>query len=816
MIEDPLVLLTSIIWLAALGTWPVAFLFGACSTCCQTKCGFVLAYERCMRIARVGDPTPGMRGTHKRVLLRGNGGSGIFQTVSGDGLTVANAPTEARIPVRVSLSASGNSRTAPGQTRSQVWRFKVTPTPLADSVPPTADIEGPPWYLQVDVNVQGIVTTADVVDDYSEFGSTVQEISDALAENEQALAAFQAALAAAEMPGVDAAVATDEHGQTKLVLNVKQGPDTITYEREIILSLVGYQRWQFPGTVLTSSTLNATLEDGPSVSGWLVSKPAGVCASARELAVRIENHFASFGFGTSRYLFDKDAALEFLNGDRPERVPIQGTTYAFDADYQMFPDSVLCGVSVDNLRAGIALDVYPIEISITFEPANITIPAGTFLTPHPSTCSEKFLIHASQQTFLDVSTGLSLDKWGARANPSDFWDGESLLWAIENDPYRTSYTVSGTSAHQITLSLDTAGGSYFGRDTNHPLAVATVTLRATMRVETADIDETADVESVYYWPLFQFLNENDPRFANRILPIGSDLDFFTDFPASRSYSHGLVHPAGFGVGVSMALQATLDKPSAPALDGFHYLSCFGGQINVTVTAAGGADPLTGPIFSFGGFQIGTYTLTNITVEVGQPDRVDARPRADLTAVGSCAPWSPVGAEGGTSTRTCSSGTTTITIPANTSRLPLYQTRGGIAPPFAGTGPGFKDSGHPSFAGAGFIQPGSCSLLGIIAVDDATTSPAVLASPFFVAMNEGECRYFATRFTGSTSFLSCGSCQPALSIVSGDEFATVRIVPSGDRKDLIEIVALKTWDSGEGVTFTVSCGADTFTQVIQRS
>lgn len=815
MIDDPLSLITFGVWLMAAGMYPLGFLFGACSPCCEPPCGFALSFERCMRITRVGNPTPGKRGTHVRVLLLGSRDTGAFQVASGGGsnferaLSVGNSPKEVVVPIRVTLSASGSSRTPSGQTRSQVWRFNATP-PSINGVASTADIAGPPWYLQVDVNVTGITTVDDIVAEYSQYGGTVDEIREALAGDQAALAVFNARVAAAETPSATHAMATDQHGQAKLVWNIKQGGEAITAETNVTLSLVGFQRWELADTVVITSSLNATLASGASVTGWLVNKASGLTVTSRAFVVRIRGHFGQRGFDVAHYLFDDQGALDFLNGDTAARVLISdGQAGApFEADYELLPDSTLCGVDINSLRIGIALGVYPTIISrslgsriVPYYDPNTGITSDT-IDLDGSECGNQYPQYPS---ILTQNSLVNLNKWGATALPDHFWDGESLLWAIENQPYRTSFTIGDPYSFEnpATYHLNIMSPLFwYGAIV---IGEASINLRATLRYVGEDPDPSQDPPRCSPCDVTV---ENVASESKQYVPFLDDSQFpFFFFTSGTPLGVGGFYRLQFRSSVPAQFpEFRFTSPTA-------YLQCFGGQVVVTA-----------PFNAFGGQsyqnseqrvpgntllpQRGTLFITNLSVEITQPPYTNVQYEPANFSPATLDYWSPVGAGGGTSTLTRANGTpttTTTTIPPNTGLLPIYQ--------------------QPSQFGAanGFVQPGAaCSLVGLISIDEQVQAePTVVSSPQSVSLSQGDCRYYAPRFTGSTSrfvgassFVSCNGCQPTLQVISGSENASVRIVPSGDRSGAIEVISLRDWPSGQGVEFSVTCGNDVVTHIIR--
>jgi hypothetical protein len=316
VIDDPLSLLSAIIWLAVLGTWPVGFLFGACSACCdQDQCPWLLNFDRCLYFDNV-NTSPQTGGTVP-VSLRKSGGTGEVQSMVPvgfpvDNLSIFNLQSHIRITAQVSISASGASRTPVGDTRTQVWRFNLaTPTNPGHF----ADNDfGPPWHLQVDLSVTGVATQ--------------------------------------EEAGVVSSLETDEYGQPKLVLNVSQWTATITRDEVVELFPVGLQRWGPAGTQsfrLSGLSATATRVSGDNYSGWTVSKLTGITILSRALAVRM----------SGKILLDENSVIDFLNGNSTLTgiaTPIR--------EYRILPNNALCGSTDTGLA--IRLGALPPTITVTY------------------------------------------------------------------------------------------------------------------------------------------------------------------------------------------------------------------------------------------------------------------------------------------------------------------------------------------------------------------------------------------------------------------------------------------------------------------
>jgi hypothetical protein len=139
-----------------------------------------------------------------------------------------------------------------------------------------------------------------------------------------------------------------------------------------------------------------------------------------------------------------------------------------------------------------------------------------------------------------------------------------------------------------------------------------------------------------------------------------------------------------------------------------------------------------------------------------------------------------------------------------------------------------------------VRSGSCSLIGLRRTNTSTTDTTL-----FLSAVGGLCYYFVPEFgtgftgpgTGDSDLCSgetfgfqeelfdalvrprgtpCDNCVLSVEVISGAEYGRVRYIADGDKAGLVEVVAITTWLGGQGITFTVTCGNDTITQVIRRA
>jgi hypothetical protein len=388
VIDDPLSLLSAIIWLAALGTWPVGFLFGACSACCdQDQCPWMLNFDRCLYFDNV-NTSPQTGGTTP-VSLRKFGGTGEAQYMGpGVGeLEIHNAQSHIRITVRVSISASGASRTPIGETRTQVWRFnRATPTTPASTA---YDVLGPAWHLEVELGVTGVATQAEA--------------------------------------GVTTSIGVDSEGQPKLFVVVNQWTATITRDEVVTLFPVGLQRWG-PGLTgtqtfrLSGATATATRVSGDNYSGWTVSKLSGITILSRALAVRLDG----------RITLNEGSAIDFLNGD--------STITSTVREFSILPNNVLCSVGASNTSVGVALGLYSTTATLNLDnPKCGDSQVRLYLrqtVSDPGTCNSQFITgYARLRRLLGSNSPLPTFFGG----PADFFCGSTILWNLINGQCRDSF-----------------------------------------------------------------------------------------------------------------------------------------------------------------------------------------------------------------------------------------------------------------------------------------------------------------------------------------------------------------------------------------
>lgn len=820
MIDEANAILSAAILLLAGGMWPLGFMFGMCSECCgpNDTCPWLLEFDRCLRISFVGsDPPAG--GDCRIISSRAGSGDVQYMTSSNPTFQIHNVQSKIRITVRLSLSASGASRTPVGETRTQVWRFnRASPTSPAATV---YDTLGPAWHLQVDLSVTGVATQQEA--------------------------------------GVVSSIEEDSEGQPKLVLQVNQWTATITHDQSVELFPTGLQRWGpgIGGTEffrLTASSLTATRQSGDAVSGWSVSKSTGLTIDERKLALRVFGNACTLGrpsaFETlrERVFLDEDTVADFLNGNEDIQFT---TTEGALRDLRVMPNNALCEASRDLLGTGIAAGIYPQSIyanvpeslisqdpwwcaqSATFE---LTVPATAvcasgYTSPVLRKPNFQFVLGSQDSIFWPVDIG-------------SFFAGRTLLWNLEQGAYRTSFVSSGPSG------AATSGFTY-------------------------SIEGSGTIDEFFLAPRRISVCPNGfiSGFGATCIPSSLTVGF------SETINVGLYNPSNDGQGwtltqvgekteVQLAGTATLGlqslapsaltrlqlgAPPAPAAVGYYV----------------GQSEYLGPI-SVGGYQavvlFGATAYFQQTCDVPSEQTVAVRLGADffnqtspgflwLTDAGvrrflavnnggpgdpyesdflesttfsikhwfrqSCGPWSEttIPSDGLTISRECHYTNQQETVDHFIETVPVSTSRSRFSKLFS---PGLRVAG----AGAAAVtQLGRCRLFGLA---DATQSPrAQVAQPQIVSATANQCLSYFPLFgetdgtlcagdLSSSTTIPCDGCAPSVEVISGDENASVQYIAEGDKAGVIQVVAKRTWLGGQGVTFTATCGNDTITQTVRRA
>ena len=822
VIDDPLSLITFGVWLMAAGMYPLGFLFGACSPCCE-PCPWELRFDRCLRIAMVG--TSPAVGGDARVSLDSLATLGGMEG-RGPGLgpiEVYRVATQITATVRITLSASGASRTPVGETRTQVWQF-IRPTPV--SPPATAyDVLGPSWHLQVDLSVTGVATQ--------------------------------------EESGVSSSLGVDINGQTKLILQVNQWTDAITHDAVVMLTPVGLQRW---GSFrLSQTSTSATLQSGVAQTGWSVSVLSDVTTTQHSLAVRILGvAISTAGTLTERVLLDSSTAIGFLNGEGSIQIPATAGTTSLS----ILQDNLICGVNASHMEVGIPLGVYPEFCTLSVPESFRQSPIGTRSCVPAEVAMRPFgqCIQSWLPTFNRRGVGIS----SPTASHASFYAGTTLLWNLENGPYRQSFTTTGPNNTEGWIVTLGGTGDYSFYDLNArktcpegfanpfddvcvpPIALvhswegqaqvidqAFSSAQECFSVEAENVSYTTKVTSfsgnnVDFWPVTAAVVGNELKWrynqpsSGLFIASASDGDHTRSVVTAGGKTCGNVsvqhNRRWLGIyyrvdGGTITCDPSGDLPYSVSLNSAEEV------LNAGFPGTSGVPPQlfipTGVVNILpGNPRLAPLEFSYSVAVVPSPYYVEA-------ARDKCSNWTPsaVAAGGATVNRTCTSDLSFLGITQSrtfgTSRLRVPRLVAESQPYYVGT--------------SNITRAATCMLLNPRRLNPASTGSVTIA-----ALSQGDCVYlvpqsgsgFSSPGTGDSQFcnagsvtftnavasprdLSCGGCTPTVEITAGQANATVRYVTGGDKAGLIEVIALRTWGVNEGVTFLLSCGGQSVTHTVRR-
>jgi hypothetical protein len=844
MMDDPLLLLMQGIWLLAAGMYPLGFLFGSCSACCD-PCPWFINFDRCMRVAVVGSDRPD--GGDCRIAMSASavGDVQYMETLrTGLGIDptgfmeIYNIQSQITIPVRVVLGVIGPGLTPLGETRNQVWRFIVaTPTVPPSNTASAYDEVGPPWHLQVDLTVTRV--------------ATIQE--------EEVLSSRD----------------IDEHGQPKLILNIKQWTREIDHTEQVTLSPIGLQRWGAPRADIqnfriTSSTLTPTLVSGTSYFGWSVSKPTGMVISERALALRfLPNRSLCLGLGNvpHQIFLNIGTVLRFLKGEEDLRISV-GAGYR---DLRIMPNTPLCENTL--LGIGVEMGVYPPEVYAEAPASVVELPGWCGkssialrlgLNP-PSACKGSWSFGAVyRRPAFDFHLGLSV-------GIGDFFPGRSLLWNAEGDhpPYRTSFIADGPSGNSGPLNTTVPGWTYSisGEDTNledfflsEQLGCAPGLVPAP-RIINACVPPTVEVSYEAEVPLIghaEFSTQVPPcqsladpslvvwtatysqsgtqtlqlrevmsdslRIALGVPPeIGNEqivyysgqIEFITpgEIETDGPWSGGNTATLSSGPNIGLAnihaysIVDPCDDPNTLTLGARAFASINARYFNPELPGVPGL--ISTPTetenicFRFSG----VTGPTQEWVPLFTPNVGDSEIRHRLKVVCDEWPTETVPAAGETLTRECdiTDGAETVDTVTQTAVITGSQAR------FARR------------VGDDLTQLGRCRLLGLRRFDDIFFRLAPIVIDLLTPPTVGSCFVFMPVF-GETdgqpcsgdgfTTVPCGCQEVTVAIIAGQENAIVQFIETGEKRGLIQVSVRRVYARGEGVTFSVSCGSSQVEQTIR--
>lgn len=771
MIDDPLALLMQGILLFAAGLYPLGFLFGSCSACCGESCpAWWFNFDRCIRMTTVGAVPP--EGGDCAIETDLTRGEDILWDRRNQGLlTIHRVPTRLSIGVRVALSASGASRTPVGETRNQVWRFN---RPAPTNPPATTyDVLGPEWHLQVDLSVTGVETE--------------------------------------EEAGVVSSIEEDSEGQPKLVLRVNQWTQSITHEQQVTLFPVGLQRWSpdFSANIPAQSfeiapgQISATRVSGGSISGWSVLKLQGRSTEDTSLAVRVQGGCAaSPGQLVQRVILDESVAVDFLNGDTTLRFNRVSSNQQIDVTVQ--PKNVMCGIplSETSFPQGVALGIFP-EVVYAEPPADFIAAMSAPPNIFCNTGSIALRVFASPFAGWRASWSYRGNEIGSSvfATAQMFYSGSSLLHCLENGPARQTATavrsnasLAAPGAYTWTFRLSGSSDPFYDRP-----EIYDPTCPAGVCADAASSSCSGTVEVTYN--------------------VGSSPNNMTTRSATKTFATESVGVIGvLNQAMRFSGLATVFLENDPIWGGISIRLTLALSAPVSCEQSGGLSP---ELVSYSGEMVNFFTsIQSLSVTLDSAASVSF----ESSARASCSEWTPslIPPEGGTATRTCENITSFNFRPLESLVFPpigLLQSLNRRMPVYLGVDTGSNQPTGGMFLGPSPVRQGACRLWSQLRAVYLADDVLLNSSPTFT-VPAGTCFFYAPSFSAgsslSTERVPCDDCAIELEIISGEEFASVTYLTTGERAGYIEVRLLKGLRGGEGVVFQVSCGNDTASQEVRRS
>lgn len=719
--DDTLSILASLIWVLALGMWPVGVFFAGCSPCCESQCPWLIEFDRCLRYRVIGSsPEVGgdcrVRSTQERTgEIRV--GIGFSDTV----LSISQEQSRISVPVTVTIPGL-SQRTPVGEERTERFRFNRPPW----NAPVSFDVLGPPWHLEVEITVRGVAS-----------------------QQEQS---------------VESSLDEDEHGQPKLVLDIKQWNSTVTHTQVVTLNPIGAQR--VPGR-FSLGIPPFSLQDASSTAArvgtttfpWTVVR-GSVSIIQKSLVVRVA---AACSRGVPQSFICDDANVSaFLSG-----TPRQFS----DIEITITPDNAVCGIPADRVGVGIALGVYPERLYL-----EVGQPLASQLchSTHEMLASGEVMIVSCPSRWQvrpyrgkngrDLISQSSLDD----VRPSVLWAGESLLWNLEKGHYRSSAQV------ELGIVRITQPGGALPDRFNY-----------TNRLST-------------------FVVQCPPGFGSGFNSIDGQPVCLPDIPIEGG-----------------RLQSLVPTPNGYAIRGTSFggttVQAFLGPVNLCDLPRTFEGLTTVPL----GLSVPPFLMTLPARELCSPwDKTTISVDGD-TVTRSCY---RVDASGNYLSPTTNQQ---VQIAPNLSRLArkFFLRFPGFGSPddHSYEAQLFSQQGRCRLFGVNLVTwlSGSGSLLQIIENSTGVWGMAAGDCLHF-ALNFGE-KYDPESpgencigFAQSRDSLPCDGCTPSVTVISGSENADVRYNPTGERSRLIDVIAKRTWLGGQGVSFRVTCGNDTITPTIRRA
>lgn len=871
MIEEPLHVLLQAVWLFAAGMYPLGFLFGACSSCCDETdgCQWLVNLDGCLKVTAVGSSpetgtTCSIGSIRTGFPFPPNSVGGASIASGGVGFTALAVPLESEVSVTLRISRLN----PPTSTRTVVYRIPqshCTSGCANDSLAVAYDDSSPGWHLEIELTVNVV--------------------------NEQSLSGI-----------VSQTVGKDSADQPKLFWEVnyfhRPAFDFLANSNPILIRPSGIQKlYRISGAGVVIAGDGAGI--GITLRNASVTKQTTAIAFAGNICTLP-------GFSTflrTKYTFDQ--VSEFLAGETFRVDAISGLQ---QFDLQLMPSTVLCDISANNLGVGVAIEAYPDTIYIdtglsdpcfgdisveaqadatdTFNQVNVDFQnANLQLRGDNSGCISSW--HRSYRTPTKSSPpfGVIGTYDAAKAFPSDFFAGHSLLWNIGKAPFRRSFSGLSLFNLPVTFRLDgaasQASGYYQSGFANTPcrpglthLINANWCVPETITVSFSEFT----ISGIARRHLGGSTTLNDFNYAPQeplsgtlpggtaSLPIGSTPLLLDNNDSNRDLNTAVANTfANFFAsqeGTALIAYASREAPAAIAMEN-----------GTTFNSAGGLPP-TAVLYTAAIYYNPCAPVQNVTpvglVVVGQGPVLDSLYNADgsfwgvfnwqspLTSAfgffdltrnelrdyqfGSqelscdpveirsrlrkvCRPWGPtqLSAAGGTLTRECdlqdAPGETYQTISESTE----YPASRNLT---------------DRVIGGGVIQSGVCKLVSLQGPAGTgvqwqflnpsqhqfltAAEPCLYLRPIFrtsqsgVACDSGSFYGYPARLTDGDDSPCLSDCTIAVAVVVNSEQLAAEYLTTGDKEGLIQLTAKEGWGDSSTAMLVVSCGEDSIEVTITGS
>lgn len=874
MIEEPVHVLLQAVWLFAAGMYPLGFLFGACSACCDDSdsCQSLINLDGCLKVTVVGSSPE--TGTTCSVRSTTGQSAGNVPLSGGTGLeyafNVVRVSQEVEATVRVSVSASNLTETP----RTVVYRIPQSHCVAGcanNSLAVAYDDSSPGWHLEVAV--------------------TVNRVADALVAGI-----------------VSQSVGLDSAGQPKMILEVNcfESRNLLVTSAPIAIRPSGIQK----AYGISNNAAGVVSEgDGTGISVIVQTTSVTKQTSAIYFVGGVCGQFPGVDPALQpKYKFER--VSEFLSG---ETFRVDSVNEAQKFDLTFMPTTVLCDIPTNFLGVGVLVEAYPETIFIDTglsDPCfgDISVEAKpdaakwqtfslsgqvSFQDSNPQISPSAPCIHSWFKTYRTPTKNLTSNSLAeqrdtydaARAYPSDFYSGQSLLWNIGKEPYRRSFSGLSINRRSVTFRLDGGAsqtGGYYQSENFSPgcrdgLTLITPSWRCvppTISASFGDISISGQAREWQGYPGGPFDAFADPVPLSGTVPGGVfNLTPGDGVPWPPSDSTALLNRASTRVfenffagieseaGPPLLQYVAIKYIDAPMENGTTLSMIQLAKVRIyhnpcepvqTVTPVGlllsqigyigsadlyDADGFWGRFF----WEQPLITLTNIfTANPDTPGQfrfATAEASCDPIELRSnmrkvCGPWSPstLPATGGTLTRQCE----LQDAPGAT-----YQT---VSESIA-----FPASGNLTsrVIGGGVVQEGVCRLVSLKSqpstfVGWTFNDPSVHS---FVPRPGEQCMYLRPIFKTDSQGVNCergltnfgsnvlphparasdGDDSPCLSdctisveVTQNSEQLKAEYLTTGDKAGLVQLVAKDGWSESSTATLVVSCGSDSVQVTIRGS